>query len=230
MIDYAYTENLIKEQWAWEFLRRNPEYQCDYNMFINRWNTLEADYGHYSNLRDKEIVRWQSDLRSLANEWSREMTLLDVFPDGEENNASQETVQIEDWMGVKWGYSSFPLDPKIQEPNIPTQLNWREQKIDLDDIRFDAQTTDPIAQVNFDLRYSLTDQLDAAHKDLMRLTSQLQRLGKVKLVSSDHHPEWLQQLRLLDDTELFAKKSEVQQLAANEMSQSGYRKILLMRG
>ncbi len=230
MSDNAYTEKLIKEQWAWEFLRRNSEYQRDYTIFIHRWRALEADYGKFVKLTDREIILWQSDLRSLANEWDSEMTLLEEFPDGEENNASQETVQIEEWMGVKWGFSSFPLDPEIQALAIPNDLKWREQKIDLDDIRFDAQDTDPIAQVNFDLRYSLTDQLDAAHKDLMILTGQLQRLGKVKLVAADHYQEWLQQLELLDDAELFKQSSDEQQLAATEMCQSGYRKILLMRG
>lgn len=227
MTDYAFTENLSKEQWAWEFLRRNSEYQRDYKIFIHRWRTLEEDYGKSP---DRDIQRWQNDLRSLANEWDSEMTLLEEFPDSEEDNSSQETVQIENWMSAKWGFSSFPFNPEVHSPNVPDDLDWREQKIDLDDIRFDAQDTDPIAQVNFDLRYSLQDQLEAAHKDLIELTGQLQRLGKVKLVASDHHQEWLQQLKLLDDVELFKKSSEQQQLVAREMCQSGYRKILLMRG
>ncbi len=227
MTDYAYTETLSKEQWAWEFLRRNPEYQRDYITFIHRWRGLEEHYGKPPN---RDIQCWQNDLRSHANEWTSEMILLEEFPDSDENNASAETVQIENWMGAKWGYSSFPLDPEIQSPNTPNDLDWREQEIDLDDIRFDAQDTDPIAQVNFDLRYSLKDQLEAAHKDLMTLTSQLQRLGKVKLVASDHHQEWLQKLKLLDDPESFKQSTEKQQLAAREMCQSAYRKILLMRG
>ena len=63
MNDYAYTENLSKERWAWEFLRRNPEYQRDYISFIHRWNSLELDYGKVPN-QDKQ--GWQNDLRSLA--------------------------------------------------------------------------------------------------------------------------------------------------------------------
>jgi len=85
------------------------------------------------------------------------MTLLEEFPDSGEDNALQETVQIENWKVAKCGYSSFPLDPAIHSPNFPNDVDWREQKIDLDDIRFDAQDTDPIAQVNFDLLYSLKD-------------------------------------------------------------------------
>ena len=239
MTDYSYTEKLNKEQWAWEFLRRNSEYQRDYKTFIHRWRGLEEDYAKSSSssnfdikgeLHDRDAKRWKNDLRSHANEWQAEMTLLEEFPDSDEDNASQDTVQIEDWMAAKWGYSSFPLDPEFKSPNFPDDLNWQEQTIDLDDIRFDAQTTDPVAQVNFDLRYSLQDQLDAAHKDLITLTSQLQRLGKVKLVASDHYSEWLQQLKILDDPELLKQSSEEQQLAAHRMCQTGYRKILLMRG
>ncbi|MGK0270413.1 MAG: hypothetical protein ACI88H_001059 [Cocleimonas sp.] len=89
---------LNKEQWAWEFLRRNPEYQRDYKVFIHRWNSLEADYGEAPN---PDTQRWQNDLCSLANEWDRELTLLEVYPDSNQENASQETVLIEDWMGIK---------------------------------------------------------------------------------------------------------------------------------
>jgi len=227
MKDYAYTERLNKEQWAWEFLRRNPEYQRDYKVFIHRWNSLEADYGKAPN-QDKK--RWDNDLRSLANEWNAEMTLLESLPDKEESNASQETVSIESWMGAKWGLSTFPLDPSIDSPHIPDDLHWRDQQIDMGDIHFDAQDHAPIVQLNFDLRYSLKDQFEAAHKDLIKLTSQLQRLGKVKLVASDHYQEWLEQLKLLDDQELFVASPLSDQLAANEMCRIAYKKILLMRG
>lgn len=227
MSEYTYTKNLSKEQWAWEFMRRNPEYQRDYVTFIHRWQALENDYGTGS---ERNLAGWTSDLRSLVNEWNPKMTLLEEFPDNSGNNASEETLQIDRWMQKKWGFNSFPLNPELNSPKIPDQLFWHEPEIDLDDIRFDAKTTDPIAQVNFDLRYSLRDQLEAAHKDLIKLSSQLQRLGKVKLVAADHHQQWIEQLKILDDADLFNQSTEVQQLAAREMCQTGYRKILLMRG
>lgn len=225
--DYNYTKKHDKEQWAWEFLRRNPEYQSDYKSFIHRWNTLENVYGKDA---DRDVEAWQSDLRSLANDWDSKMTLLEEHPGAGGDNSFQEPVQIEQWMKLKWGLDCFPIDPENDSLDAFAEIQWSEQKIDLDDIRFDAQTTDPIAQINFDLRYSLQDQLDAAHKDLISLTSQLQRLGKVKLVASDHYQEWLSQIILLDDSELFEKSSEEQQLAAVEMYKTGYRKVLLMRG
>jgi len=226
-IDYNYTDKHNKEQWAWEFLRRNPEYQRDYKQFIHRWHTLENLFGKGA---DCDIQAWQNDIRSLANEWDSDMIMLDELPGAERDNTTQEPIQIDLWMQQKWGFDCFPIDPEHQSTEVFETIQWHEQKIDLDDIRFDAQNTDPIAQVNFDLRYSLHDQLEAAHKDLITLTGQLQRLGKVKLVASDHYEEWLQQIMLLDDEELFKQSNEKEQNAATEMCASGYRKILLMRG
>jgi len=226
-IDYNYTKKHDKEQWAWEFLRRNPEYQRDYKQFIHRWHTLEDLFGK-GNERDDQA--WRNDIRSLANEWDSELTLLEQLPGAERDNTTQEPVQIDVWMQQKWGLDCFPIDPEDNSAEAFEKIQWGDQKIDLDDIRFDAQTTDPIAQVNFDLRYSLHDQLEAAHKDLITLTGQLQRLGKVKLVASDHYEEWLDQIKLLDDEVLFNEASEQKQYSATEMCVSGYRKILLMRG
>ena len=65
MTDWAYTKHLGKEQWAWEFLRRNSEYQRYYKVFIHRWRGLEEDYVNFGKLPDPENQRWQNDLRSL---------------------------------------------------------------------------------------------------------------------------------------------------------------------
>ena len=42
---YDHCAALTRDQWAWEFLRRNPHYQADYRQFIMLWHALEADYG-----------------------------------------------------------------------------------------------------------------------------------------------------------------------------------------
>lgn len=252
--DYSYTTTHDKEQWAWEFLRRNPEYQRDYNDFIHRWHDLEDSYGKADEHDEDAREAWRIDIRSLANEWDNKLTLLEELPGGATDNNTQEPIPIEQWMSQKWGLDCFPLDPHDRSPELFAQVKWHEQKIDLDEIRFDARTTDPIAQVNFDLRYSLQDQLDAAHKDLITLTAQLQRLGKVKLVAADHYADWLEQIKYLDDNAATAEQDDVnvsasiqvqqttqaqeatlstkakQLQAVQEMCRTGYRKILLMRG
>ncbi len=59
--DYAYTQSLKKEQWAWEFLRRNPDYQSDYQWFIQQWHALEQDYGK---IPDMDYQSWKQDPRA----------------------------------------------------------------------------------------------------------------------------------------------------------------------
>jgi len=53
---YAYCATLTRDQWAWEFLRRNPEYRSDYQQFIAIWRALEADYGEPPN---RDFQRWK---------------------------------------------------------------------------------------------------------------------------------------------------------------------------
>ena len=35
--DYAFTADLDPRQWAWEFLRRNPDYQAEWQAFHAVW-------------------------------------------------------------------------------------------------------------------------------------------------------------------------------------------------
>jgi hypothetical protein len=44
--DYDFTQTLTAAQWAWEFLRRNPEYQREWRAFIAAWRALEAIVGY----------------------------------------------------------------------------------------------------------------------------------------------------------------------------------------
>jgi len=40
--EYAFTHNLSSAQWAWEFLRRNSDYQEEWAAFNEVWQALEA--------------------------------------------------------------------------------------------------------------------------------------------------------------------------------------------
>jgi hypothetical protein len=42
---YVSTEGLDAAHWAWEFLRRNPRYQADWQILDAVWQALEARYG-----------------------------------------------------------------------------------------------------------------------------------------------------------------------------------------
>ena len=61
--DYSFCESLTREQWAWEFLRRNPEYRQDYAWFISTWQALEQEYGKPPN---RDFSRSSSPETSLG--------------------------------------------------------------------------------------------------------------------------------------------------------------------
>jgi len=50
--DYSYTKNHTPELWAWEFLRRNPEYRRDWEKALSKW---EKNKSHEANSRNKTL-------------------------------------------------------------------------------------------------------------------------------------------------------------------------------
>ena len=118
--DYQFAKTLSPELWAWQFLRRNADYQGDYQWFIETWRNLEADYGKAPN---RDFARWKLDERAYApDEMTRGLCAEDkscASPDG-------ERVLIECAMGAKWGFYKFPNDPDLELPVVPDQLIWRE--------------------------------------------------------------------------------------------------------
>jgi hypothetical protein len=57
--DYAYTTSLTPAGWAFEFLRRNKEYQKDYNRLKEANAKLILKYGP---LNEATKEKWQTDL------------------------------------------------------------------------------------------------------------------------------------------------------------------------
>ena len=104
--DYSYTAALSAERWAWEFLRRNPEYRHDWQAFITRWCSLEADYGKAPN---RDFSRWKNDPRAYVSEQDTDLICPDEL--GAACIIEDNKILIECWMGAKWGFYKFPLDP-----------------------------------------------------------------------------------------------------------------------
>lgn len=59
----AYCAALTRDQRAWEFLRRNPDYRRDYAACIAIWRALEADYGVPPN---RDFSKWKHDPRAYG--------------------------------------------------------------------------------------------------------------------------------------------------------------------
>jgi hypothetical protein len=104
---YAHCATLTRDQWAWEFLRRNPDYQRDYRAFIAIWRALEADYGAPPN---RDFSKWKRDPRAYGPlPGDAEL----AAPGGELCTVDDDRVLLECWMGAKWGFHKFPLDPRL---------------------------------------------------------------------------------------------------------------------
>ncbi len=212
---YSYCASLTRDQWAWEFLRRNPDYQRDYQAFIAIWRALEADYGAPPN---RDFSKWKQDSRAYGPlPGDAEL----VAPTGELCVVEDERVLLECWMGAKWGFHKFPLDPDRIAPG-PDELSWRPPP------QPDTPAESPYRlDLTFDLSLPLPPQLEAAKFRLVSRAAELRRQGlDAPKGVANQRARWTTMLRLLDsdavaDTDTAALLDEAQTLVAG-----GYREIL----
>jgi hypothetical protein len=188
--NYSYTESLSVEQWAWEFLRRNKGYQQDWQWFWATWQSLEARYGKPP---ERDFQRWEQDPDAYR--------IVDEACG--ECRVDRDKVLIECWMGAKWGFYKFPLDPATQQPVIGEQLTWREadesaQLVDDADSPFLGGQVGLVA-LGFELDLPLRRQLELARRFLQLRQAKLRREGKItmRLVGSQKE-RWRLMLRMLD--------------------------------
>ncbi|HHH44386.1 MAG TPA: hypothetical protein ENK49_09625 [Gammaproteobacteria bacterium] len=177
-------------QWAWEFLRRNPEYQQDWQWFHARWETLEARYGKPP---ERDFQRWKND----------PLAYHDIEDTGAECQVEQDQVLIECWMGAKWGFYKFPLDPATEQPVIGEQLSWLEVEVSAQVVRDSGspylQGEPARTALGFDLAMPLREQLETAKRYLQMRQARLRREGAVTLQTIGSCRErWTLMLRLLD--------------------------------
>jgi Proteobacterial transcriptional regulator-like domain len=229
--DFVYTMHLSRDQWAWEFLRRNPDYRSDYAEFIAVWRELERDYGSPP---DRDFNRWKADPRAYRTE---------TEPSGPEGCLVEENrVLIECWMGAKWGFHKFPLDPKIVAP-VPEKLSWRKVNPGVQivaeahrDYLGESQTR---IALGFDLELPLPAQLDAAKFHLVSVQTRMRKSGcAVPRSVAASQATWMLSLRLLDAEETGASADEIGRClgqnweadiqAARDLRDGGYRRILLL--
>jgi hypothetical protein len=208
---------LTRDQWAWEFLRRNRDYQADYRRFMEIWRALEADYGAPPN---RDFQRWKQDPRAYGplpgNEALQETR-------GERCTVDDERVLLECWMGGKWGFYKFPLDPERVEPG-PDELSWRPppQVAPVEDaFRID---------ISFDLSLPLPPQLEAAKFRLAGRAAELRRQGMAapKTVANQRE-RWTRMIELLDAADAGEPVDDGDRELLNEaraMTRGGYLDIL----
>ena len=184
---YAYCADLTRDQWAWEYLRRNPDYRRDYQAFIAIWRALEADYGAPPN---RDFAKWKQDPRAYGPlPGDAEL----ASSTGELCVVEDDRVLIECWMGAKWGFYKFPLDPERIAPG-PDELSWRPPP--QSDVEIEAPYRVDIA---FDLSLPLPPQLEAAKFRLVSRAAELRRQGiATPRTVVNQRGRWIAMLRLLD--------------------------------
>lgn len=167
--DYAYTQTLTKEQWAWEFLRRNPAYQQDYHWFISQWQTLEKDYGCSP---DMDYQAWKQDPRSYK--------IIDISSEQDANCAiSDDKLLIECWMGNKWGFYQFPQSPQLN--SLAVEITWRPLSPEYKAPASPAESNkdELVSNIKIDLTQSLKEQLEQAKHQVIIAQRRMRKQGRL---------------------------------------------------
>ena len=212
---YAYCVDLTRDQWAWEFLRRNPAYRRDYAAFIAIWRALEADYGAPPH---RDFSKWKLDPRAYGPlPGDAEL----AAPTGELCVVEDERVLLECWMGAKWGFYKFPLDPERVAPG-PDELSWRPPP------QSDGAVEAPYrVDLAFDLSLPLPPQLEAAKFRLVSRTAELRRQGHAAPKNvANQRARWIAMLQLLDGDDVPDTNSTELLNEARALVAGGYREIL----
>lgn len=229
---YEFTSALTPEQWAWEFLRRNPEYRSQWQAFWETRQSLEAIYGRPP---DRDFNAWKQDLRAWvpASECGAGECRMD-----------QDKVLIECAFGARWGFYKFPPDPDQDDAVGRGLLTWREpdregpEPLGLEDRGYLGDDLAKVA-LGFDLRLPLRAQLEQAKRLLQVLQRQRRQQGMQLMTVVNFVAQWRLYLRLLDAEGQGANRSEMARRfglsalednlsAARAMADGGYRSLLLL--
>lgn len=242
--DYSFTKSLSREQWAWEFLRRNNDYRREWREFHETWLALEADYGKAPN-RDFQL--WKLDQRAYVMEGEE-----GVCADSDSCKVNDNKILIECHMGARWGFYKFPLNPEKDTPVIGNDITWRDVEREVVTVTSEAtawlgRQREKVA-LGFDLSMPLKEQLAEAKRHLIALQYRLRKEGAIELHSiAAQREQFTLFLRLLDGMEQNVPGQElIQSLfpeltgeegetvlkksasAARELVDGGYVKLLLL--
>lgn len=205
--NYQFTRKLSREEWAWEFLRRNKDYQDEWLVFMSTWNALEAKYGKPPN---RDFCAWKLDERAWVP--AAECSESDCRVD-------QDKVLIECAMGARWGFHKFPPDPEDDGAVSENRLSWRELPAHIEVIELTRADTEYLAgessklALGFDLSRPIRKQLEQA-KRYLQMTQKLRiRQGLFQLTNLENQRETLMLcLRVIDGLNAGASEAQLQQL------------------
>lgn len=181
---YTYLNDASPTQWAWEFVRRNPKYQADYDAYTKAVNEPRALPGEsWSDYikRAKEKGGWQIPPATAADKLSK-----------------------------KYKVEPRPYDPAVKDPPIqfteatPEQPPWVDFGYDHPGLR---HAKEPFHLV-FDLSQPIKPQLRNAEK-MMEVVQPAMESTEDRQHSKLHTRLFLIYIRLLDADEAGAKLGEI---------------------
>jgi hypothetical protein len=188
---YLPLAQLTGAQWAWQFLRRNPRYQAEWQAFDVTWQALESAYGRPPN---RDFCAWKQDPRAWVAASQCEQTDCRV---------GEDKVLIECALGARWGFHKFPPDPAIDDAVGDGLLTWRESPrttvvVDAQDGAWLGAEASRVA-IGFDLSRPLRDQIEQAKRTLQVLQRRRRNAGDFEMASARHSaPAFSLMVRLLD--------------------------------
>lgn len=179
--DYAYAAQLGRAHWAWEFLRRDPDYRADWVWFRQTWNALETDYDKPP---QRDFARWKRDPRAYRSDSDDAIGCA----------ADDDRILIECWSGAKWGFYKFPLDSDYERPRLGDERCWREQRtsppiVGPDDRAYLDGEAGRLA-LGFDLRLPLKEQFEQARVLLIAEQQRRPRAGLVAASVANARQRW----------------------------------------
>ncbi len=210
--EYQFTNTLNAEQWAWEYLRRNPCYRIEWRDFNRIWHELEAAYGKPG---ERDIAAWKQDSRAWVS--VAECKESDCRIDNEK-------VLIECAMGARWGFYKFPPDPADDDPVGEGRLKWREFTLDPGLLRSAHALRELPAEfvlLSFDLSLPLRAQLVSAKRRLQIEQRNRVQAGTIRAPRVAAHREMLcRMLRLLDAMEDEVSPEQIEAILYSEATAS----------
>lgn len=186
--DYDFTENLSREGWAWEFLRRNEEYRASWERYLEQASECEKKFGKgWEKNQETWVYYPERKSGETPAQWGLRVTAEEpIFWDE----------PLKSGAAVRWHLSEM-RDPDLsfeehgrmvrfrKRSNFPAHLSdmieAREYLKQDDDFAFLQEFDRQFAVVAFDLNATLDKQLGDAKASLAK---------RQKAWLKDNTPEW----------------------------------------
>jgi len=181
--NYDYVDELSPSALAFEFLRRNPDYQADYKEYTTKIERLFNKYGSSEDTEkqvraDTSFWKLQPENKEgeLLDDWKRRTMLGDQCP---------KPTPIEYWYGEKWrlirafpdpskrAHNDIQFKPYVPYPEMPMFEGIKSYFADEEPFPQQLGT----AVLAFNLQFDLTKQIDSARILLTSLKKALEKDG-----------------------------------------------------